>query len=99
MKLISLAIYTSSLAALGACTTTEAQSQSDWRDAITTNPIADTGCFHASYPEMTWSPISCGTAPNRAFASLSTNASGAFVVGNGDDYALTVTDLISKSDG
>jgi hypothetical protein len=66
----------------------DAAAESTWREAIVANPTAETGCFHAAYPDLAWQPVQCTTAPARAFT-----------VGDGSDYALLATGLISQSVG
>lgn len=111
MKLSFLAIPTILVTSLVGCAaggdeTTDDDAQSSWRDAIVSIPTAD-GCFQATYPNMAWEPVACTTAPNRAFgsprATVSANVvdalAGPFTVGNGHDFALQVTGLISTSTG
>jgi hypothetical protein len=101
MKTTVLYIPALLAASLGACGLTADQAQSDWRDAIAANPTTEPGCFHASYPSMSWEPVACTTAPSRAFASPAPSivAGAPFTVGNGSDYALDTTSLISQSVG
>jgi hypothetical protein len=104
MNATSISLSTILLAAsLGGCVLNPSsdQEQADWRDAIVANPTSATGCFHASYPDMTWSQIDCTPAPSRAFATITptTDAAVPFTVGNGSDYALTVTGKISAASG
>jgi hypothetical protein len=94
MKLWFLTI----VASLSACALDKADAESEWREAILANPIADDGCFQASYPDMAWNAIGCVDAPNRAFATRR-SAVRQFTVGNGNDYALQVAGLIAKASG
>ncbi len=91
MNLASLSIPTILAASLVACATTDDgddTAESNWREAIVANPSAGDGCFHATYPDMTWDSIACTVAPNRAFT-----------VGNGADYAIQTAGLIAKATG
>jgi hypothetical protein len=65
-----------------------AQSETEqWRMAIVRNPNHEEGCFHASFPSMTWEKVDCiAVVPE--------------IVGNGADYAAEVSSgLISQSVG
>ena len=99
MKPTSLAISFIAAASLGACASSDLETaQANWREAIVTSPTAETGCFHAAFPAMSWEQVQCTTAPTRAFAQPTPSSLG-FTVGNGSDYALEVTGLISQSFG
>jgi hypothetical protein len=74
---------------LAACATdSDDSAEESWREAIVANPTTDDGCFHATYPNMTWESIACTTAPNRPFT-----------VGNGADYSIHSAGLIAKATG
>ena len=90
MKLVLLSLPAVLAASLPACTAAEGDdsAQSDWREAIVANPTTDDGCYHATYPAMSWESIDCTAAPNRAFT-----------VGNGNDYAIQTAGLIAKTTG
>jgi hypothetical protein len=90
LSFVSLAPLVAVCAApLAACTVGDANTaESDWRDSIATSATPNSGCAHASYPDMSWEPVSCTTAPSRAFA-----------VGNGADYAAQSAGLIAKTTG
>ena len=96
------ALSTLLAASLGACAIANTdQDESSWRDAIAVSPSTDAGCFHAAYPSMSWEPVACSAAPNRAFAAptRTVGAGVPFTVGNGSDYSLETTGLISRSEG
>jgi hypothetical protein len=82
-----------------------AQLQANWREAIVATPSTAEGCFTATYPNMTWEATACGTAPTRAMgnprAVLAARGGSTtpFIVGDGADYALHVSGLISSSTG
>jgi hypothetical protein len=78
----------------------DAQARESWRDAIARNPSPLDGCFHSSYPSMDWAPVDCAVAPKRPFLprhSASTPVPA--TVGDGNDFAATVTGLITQSVG
>jgi len=91
MKRASISISIILAASLVACATNtdgDDDAQESWREAIVANPSIDDGCFHTSYPDMTWEAIDCVTAPSRPF-----------LVGNGNDYAIQSAGLIAKATG
>ncbi len=115
MKLYSFAIPTLLFTSLVGCAAADGDqsdeelqlAQLNWRDAIAATPTTAGGCFQATFPSMEWESVACTAAPNRPFASprarLSAHVAGAaagpFIVGNGADFALHVTGLISSSTG
>jgi hypothetical protein len=101
MKVTSLLTPAVVAAALGACAIQEdAQTaQDDWREAIVASPITDAGCYHAVYPDMSWSPTSCTAAPNQPYSTITITDGTQFTVGNGSDYALQVSELIKTGVG
>jgi hypothetical protein len=90
----------STTATLGAAPSgaVEGAAQANWRDNIANLAVPAEGCFMAEYPSLVWMPVGCVKAPARPFLPRSGSA-GADVVGNGHDYALRVTGLLSKSVG
>ncbi len=81
----------------------EAETQSlaaqveQWRAAIVVRPSDQEGCFHASFPSLTWEQIDCVEAPNHPVGHPVVVPE---TVGNGDDYAASVTSgLISQTVG
>jgi hypothetical protein len=80
----------------------EATAHAVWRDAIARAPAVEEGCFHASYPAMTWDKIDCSEATIRfhSHPAPSRNTAGVpFTVGNGNDFAAQASGLISQSTG
>jgi len=76
----------------------EARNQEAWRQAIVQTAVPAEGCFHASYPSLTWNQTECTVAPNIPYAPRKGRMSQ--TVGNGDDYAAEVSSgLISKTVG
>jgi hypothetical protein len=76
----------------------EAHNQQTWQEAIAQTEVPEGGCFHASYPSLTWNEIECTVAPNIPIGLPDVQIGN--VVGNGNDYAAEVTSgLINKSLG
>jgi hypothetical protein len=68
-----------------------------WRASIVASPSNQEGCFHASFPSLTWESVECGVAPARPIGHP---APVPETVGNGDDFAAQVTSgLISQTIG
>jgi hypothetical protein len=63
-----------------------------WRQAISTLPVPDKGCFHSTSPEMAWHAVPC--AENRSIPPLIPA-----VAGNGSDFTLTSTGTIRTARG
>jgi len=68
---------------------TEARNQETWRETISRTQTPAPGCFHASYPSLTWAKVDCVTAPNIPYAPR--RGVIGETVGNGNDYAAEVT--------
>ncbi len=87
--------------------TLEAQAREAWRGDMAHNiapPAA--GCFEASYPSINWKQVGCNLAPPRVHPIFHRTPSGrAFTAGagqttgNGNDYALKSSTLISSTVG
>jgi hypothetical protein len=77
----------------------EAGDQEAWREAIVQTEVPAEGCFHASYPSLTWEAVECAVAPDVLF--LPRRGGISQTVGNGNDYAAQVASgtLISTSIG
>jgi len=91
-------------ATLGACMlggSDPGQAEADWRDAIAAAPSSDAGCFHAAYPNMSWDQISCSAAPAHNFAAPAASpiAGVPLTVGNGADFALESSTLVTHAVG
>jgi hypothetical protein len=94
--------------ALGALlgTAAHAQAVSDeaarlqWRDAIMEIETPGEGCFQAAYPEFVWERVACIETLARVHPVRRQPLAGdSEVVGNGHDYALQATGLITKTVG
>jgi hypothetical protein len=75
----------------------EAQAREDWREAITRAEVPSEGCFYASYPTVRWLKVACTAAPNRPYLPRRSTIAG--VVGDGLDFAASVTGLMTRSSG
>lgn len=76
----------------------EASTQETWREAIAQTEVPGEGCFHASYPSLTWVKVECTVAP--AIPYIPRTGRTGQTVGNGKDYAAEVTSgLITKTIG
>jgi hypothetical protein len=68
-----------------------------WQAEIGQVPAAGSGCFHASFPLLTWQAAQCSTAPAPPLAPSGNGAPE--TVGNGHDYSAVVSGTISKATG
>jgi hypothetical protein len=86
--------------ALGAPPSGDAETiaQENWRESISNTAVPDEGCFMAEYPSLSWMPVGCVKATARPFIPRSGKA-GVDIVGDGTDYAASVSGLISKTIG
>ena len=76
----------------------EARAQESWREAMARTEVPAEGCFHSSYPSMTWNKVDCIVAPDVPYVPRSGRVRE--TVGNGHDYAAQVTSgLITRSVG
>jgi hypothetical protein len=76
----------------------EARNQETWRETIAQTAVPAEGCFHASYPSLTWSQIECAVAPDVELSAQ--NGQISQTIGSGNDYAAEVTSgLIAKTVG
>jgi hypothetical protein len=76
----------------------ESIAQENWRDSISHTDVPAEGCFMAEYPSLSWMPVGCVKAPARPFIPRSGKA-GADIVGNGADYAASVSGLLTETIG
>jgi hypothetical protein len=70
---------------------------SAWQSEIGHVPATGSGCFHASFPSLTWHAVQCATAPARPLAPSLPGTPD--TVGNGHDYTAVVSGSISKATG
>jgi hypothetical protein len=97
---VGLVATASTSAVLGAPPASNAESvaQEGWRESIADTAVPGEGCFMAEYPSLSWMPVGCVKAPARPFIPRSGKA-GADVVGDGTDYAASVSGVLSKTIG
>jgi hypothetical protein len=86
----------------------EAQAHADWRETISHTSAPAEGCYQAEYPSIIWKQVGCNVAPARVHSvppvpsrrNLSLAEGGASqTTGNGHDYALSSSTLISTTTG
>lgn len=78
----------------------ESMARENWRAAIAQNVVFSEGCFHASYPSLVWEAVECKVAHPRFHPVLRRpNKRSPEVVGNGNDYVVSVSGLITKTLG
>lgn len=75
----------------------EAQARETWRRNVVRTAVPEEGCFHASYPNTTWSHMDCTQAPNIPYRPR--HNSTTLTVGDGVDYVAKVSGLITTSIG
>ncbi|MCQ8278304.1 hypothetical protein NFI95_07555 [Acetobacteraceae bacterium KSS8] len=76
----------------------DAAAHQQWEHSLRQVPQPGEGCFHATYPNLTWNKVQCGQVsgyrsapprnPRRGLA-YDANGVGRQVVGNGSDYAIS----------
>jgi len=78
----------------------ESTARANWRAAMAHNIASPEGCFHASYPSLVWQAVECKVAHPLFHPVLRKPKQGAAdVVGNGNDYVVSVSGLITKTLG
>jgi hypothetical protein len=78
----------------------ESQARDTWRAAMSNNPASTEGCFHAVYPSLVWESVDCTVGEPRVRPAPHTSEDGASeITGNGHDYALGATGLITAARG
>ncbi len=75
----------------------EALMQENWRETIARTGVPHEGCFEAEYPNAVWVEKTCSVAPDKVYVPH--RSGGPQTVGNGVDYAATVTNLMSAAVG
>ena len=75
----------------------EALMQENWRETIARTAVPHEGCFEAEFPTATWVEAACTVAPDKVYVPH--GRPGPQTVGNGVDYAASVTNLISSAVG
>jgi hypothetical protein len=80
-----------SVAPASAATHPAVGTKAQWQAAIAHVRQPGTGCYHASYPALTWHAVQCVAAPKLPVVPAA--------IGDGADYSAKVTGLISKAVG
>ncbi|MCK9687986.1 hypothetical protein [Scleromatobacter humisilvae] len=75
----------------------EALMQENWRETIARTAVPHEGCFEAEFPNAVWVEARCTVAPDKVYVPH--RSGGPQTVGNGVDYAATVTNLMSAAVG
>jgi hypothetical protein len=75
----------------------EALMQENWRETIARTSVPHEGCFEAEYPNAVWVEAACTVAPDKVYVPR--GHGGLQTVGNGADYAASVTNLMSAAMG
>jgi hypothetical protein len=75
----------------------EAQARESWRESIVRTAVPGEGCFYAAYPSTFWAKVACTVAPNRQYRPRTATAGR--TVGDGNDYAASVTGLMTSAVG
>jgi hypothetical protein len=71
-----------------------------WQDSMIDIETPGEGCYHASYPDFVWERITCIETLARVHPVRRQPQTGeGLVTGNGHDYALSATGLITKTVG
>ena len=83
-----------------AATDADAAARAIWREAMSQNPESGPGCFQASYPSYVWERTECKVVhPKLRRAPQKPTPEQLQVTGNGNDYVIQGTGLISKTVG
>lgn len=78
----------------------EAQAREQWRQDISHIATPSEGCFHATYPSIIWQRTECKQAIPRVTPTPRWRSFGAAQnAGNGNDYTLQSSTLITKAVG
>src|SRR5580700_11803957 len=87
----------SAFAANHASSQARAQTKAQWQAEIASLRTPGRGCYHASFPEVTWHAVRCVSAPAVPLAPRVQTRGGPDVVGDGADYLAEVTGKISQA--
>jgi hypothetical protein len=78
----------------------DAAARAIWREAMSRNPESGPGCFQASYPSYVWERTQCKVVhPKLRRAAKKPTPDPLLVTGNGNDYVIQGTGLISETVG
>ncbi len=96
---LKLGIFCGSLVATQAAAAAPAGAAiASWTADIKALPLPGQGCFAAAFPERAWHAARCVAAPRRPYF-WRRDTSRPFTVGNGNDYALVTSSLITSATG
>ena len=83
-----------------AATDADAAARATWSEVMSHNPESGAGCFQASYPSYVWEKTECKVVhPKLRRAPQKPTPGQLLVTGNGDDYVIQGTGLISETVG
>jgi hypothetical protein len=100
LALIMAIIAGSQSAVLAASARTSPLTMHEWSKAVESLPHSKAGCFTASYPAVEWRATRCKEGPRLPDEPANGTAShGPDTVGNGVDYAASISGLISADFG
>jgi hypothetical protein len=77
----------------------EAQARSNWREDIAHIATPSEGCFEADYPSVIWHQAACKVVTPRVHPLPRLHLGAAETAGNGNDYTLQTTSLITQAVG
>ena len=87
---------------LAAATSGDETARAQWRDTIIRMQTPDVGCYQAKFPSTLWEAIPCRTLSPHTHTHptprISSSGQGQ-IVGNGNDYTLAATGLITETVG
>jgi hypothetical protein len=80
--------------------TAESRAHALWHAGMSNNPPSTEGCFHAAYPSLVWERVACTVVAPPVRPTPRASAAGIpAVVGNGHDWVLGATGLITTAEG
>ena len=77
----------------------EAQARESWREVMIHTAVPEEGCFHAAYPDASWTKVACTKAPDQVYLPRASTGATADTVGNGLDYAAEVAGVMNSATG
>jgi hypothetical protein len=77
----------------------DAAARATWREAMSHNPESGPGCYQATYPSYVWEQVTCKVVHPKLRRAQKPTSGQLQVTGNGDDYVIQGTGLISESVG
>ena len=77
----------------------DAAARATWRAAMSHNPESGAGCFTATYPSFAWEQTACKVVHPKLRRAQKPTPDQLLVTGNGNDYVVQGTGLISETIG